>query len=111
MNEEELLKQRKLLELQAQLQQQLAIQEEISKAKMLEEVKERILREMLTKEAKERLNNVKLAKPELTEQIELYLIQLYQHSKILKPITDSQLKQILEEIAKSSKKDIKIRRL
>ncbi len=111
MNEEELLKQKKLLELQAQLQQQLAIQEEIAKAKMVEEIKERILKEVLTKEAKERLNNVRLAKPELAEQIELYLIQLYQHSKILKPITDAQLKQILEEINKSSKKDIKIRRL
>jgi programmed cell death protein 5 len=61
----------------------------------LEEEKEEMLRKILSKEAFERLKRISLVKPELAEQIELYLIQLYQAGKI-KFVNEEQMKLILE---------------
>jgi programmed cell death protein 5 len=72
----------------------------------LEALKKEILQKILTKEAKERLGRVKMVKPELVTQIELYLIQLYQAGKIKTPITDKQLKEMLEKL--STEKEFRI---
>ncbi|MEM7826274.1 MAG: DNA-binding protein [Candidatus Aenigmatarchaeota archaeon] len=69
----------------------------------VEEIKKTILKKILSKEAFERLCRVKLVKPELANQIELYLTQLYQEGKINKEITEEQLKMILEKISASKK--------
>jgi programmed cell death protein 5 len=72
----------------------------------LETLKKEILQKILTKEAKERLGRVKMVKPELVTQIEFYLIQLYQAGKIKTPITDNQLKEMLEKL--STEKEFRI---
>lgn len=72
----------------------------------LEALKKEILQKILTKEAKERLGRVKMVKPELVTQIEFYLIQLYQAGKIKTPITDNQLKEMLEKL--STEKEFRI---
>lgn len=74
--------------------------------KRLEELKKIVLKRILSKNAFERLGRIKLVKPELASQLELYLVQLYQAGKIKSEISDEQLKTILETI--SSKKDYKI---
>jgi programmed cell death protein 5 len=79
---------------------------EIEDLRQLEELKKIVLRKILTKEAFERLGRIRLVKPELAAQLELYLIQLYQQNKIKKEITDEQLKLILENLI--SKKEFKI---
>jgi programmed cell death protein 5 len=79
---------------------------EIEDLRQLEELKKIVLRKILTKEAFERLGRIRLVKPELAAQLELYLIQLYQQNKIKKEITDEQLKLILENL--TSKKEFKI---
>jgi programmed cell death protein 5 len=79
---------------------------EIEDLRQLEELKKIVLRKILTKEAFERLGRIRLVKPELAVQLELYLIQLYQQNKIKKEITDEQLKLILENL--TSKKEFKI---
>jgi len=81
---------------------------EITSAEMqkFEEIKKIILMNVLTKEARERLNRVKLVKPDLALQIELYLVQLYQSGKLRGQMTDEQLKSILEML--TSGKDFKI---
>jgi programmed cell death protein 5 len=72
----------------------------------MEEIKNMLLRNVLTKKAKERLARVKLVKPDLAMQLELYLVQLYQTGKIRSKLTDEQLKTILESLA--SEKRFKI---
>lgn len=72
----------------------------------IEEMKKLILRKLMSKEAMERMSRLKLVKPDLAAQLELYLVQLYQTGKIGKAITDDQLKVILESL--TSKKEFKI---
>lgn len=75
----------------------------------LEMQKQAILKNILTPEARQRLANLKLVKPEFTAQLELQLIQLAQLGKLPTPLTDEQLKQILIQL-QTRKREIKIRR-
>ena len=101
------LRKRKLLELQqkmAEEQKQAQIQQQ------LELQKQALLRKILAPEARQRLTNLKMVRPEFTEQLELQLIQLAQQEKIPIPLKDSQLKQILIQL-QARKREPKIRRL
>jgi len=72
--------------------------------------KENILKQILSPEARMRLNNIKMVKPELSNMLEQYLVGLASQGKINSQITDSQLKQILLSI-QQPKRDFKINRL
>lgn len=74
--------------------------------KQMEEMKNRLLRSILTKDAKERLNRIKIVKPDLALQLEMYLVQLYQNNKIQGMISDEQLKTILEMLTSGKKFNI-----
>jgi programmed cell death protein 5 len=63
-----------------------------------EETKKEILKKILSREAFERLKRVSIVKPDLAEQLEIYLIQLYQTGKI-KFVTDEQMKMLLETLS------------
>ncbi len=69
----------------------------------LEEAKRNILKKILSKGALERLGRVRIVKPELANQLELYLIQLYQSGKIKKEISEEQIKMILEKLSPEKK--------
>jgi programmed cell death protein 5 len=71
--------------------------------------KESLLRNILSPEARQRLTNLKMVKPEFTEQLELQLIQLAQQGKIPVPLPDTQLRQILVQL-QSRKHEPTIRR-
>lgn len=71
--------------------------------------KQAILRRILSPEARQRLTNLKMVKPDFAEQIELQLIQLAQAGRLKIPVTDEQLKEILARL-QSQRRDIKIRR-
>lgn len=79
--------------------------QDIEKVKM-EELKKLILKQILSKGARERLGRIKLVKPQIALQLELYLVQLYQAGKIKSQISDEQLKTILETL--TAKKEFKI---
>ncbi|MCD6226438.1 MAG: hypothetical protein J7J93_01435 [Candidatus Aenigmarchaeota archaeon] len=64
----------------------------------LENIKKNILRKILEKEAIERLGRIKLVKPKLANQIELYIVQLYQAGQIQNIITDNDIKNILQNL-------------
>jgi programmed cell death protein 5 len=96
-----------LLRKRASEMQQKAIKEEQRKAE-LESQKEAILRVILTQEARLRLKNVKLVRPELAEAIENQLIALAQSGRLKTPITDEELKEILAKIDEQNRRDIKI---
>ena len=72
--------------------------------------KENILKQILTSEARMRLNNIKMVKPELSNMVEQYLIGLASQGKMNSQITDTQLKQILLSI-QQPKRDFKINRI
>ena len=72
--------------------------------------KEQILKQILTSEARSRLGNIKMVKPELSDIVEQYLIGMATQGKIPGQITDSQLKQILLSI-QQPKRDFKINRI
>jgi len=79
---------------------------DIEDMKKVEEMKKIVLRKLMSKEAIERISRLKLVKPDLAAQLELYLVQLYQTGKIGTIISDDQLKLILESL--TSKKEFKI---
>ena len=74
----------------------------------IEKLKKEILRRFLTREAIERLGRVRLVKPELVEQLEIYLINLYQAGKLKEVIDDNKLKQILTSLNKKDKTQFRI---
>jgi programmed cell death protein 5 len=75
--------------------------------KQIETMKKMVMKKILDKAAVERLGRIKLVKPDLALQLELYLIQLYQAGKIKGVITDEQLKMLLDTLT-TGKKDFKI---
>jgi programmed cell death protein 5 len=77
--------------------------------RQLEAEKQAALKQILTPEARQRLTNIKMVKPEFAEQIELQLIQLAQSGRIKVPISDDQLKEALARL-QSQRKEIRIRR-
>ena len=72
--------------------------------------KEIMLKQILSSEARLRLNNVKMVKPELANLVENYLIGLSTQGKIQGQITDEQLKQILLS-TQQPKREFKINRV
>ena len=72
--------------------------------------KEQILKQILTPDARSRLNNIKMVKPELSNLVEQYLIGMATQGKIRGQLTDDQLKQILLSI-QQPKRDFKINRI
>lgn len=71
--------------------------------KKIEEMKKIILKKILSKGAMERLARVRLVKPELANELELYLIQLYQSGKINEEISEEQIKLILGRLSERKK--------
>jgi programmed cell death protein 5 len=77
--------------------------------RQFEAQKQAALKQILTPEARQRLTNIRMVKPEFAEQIELQLIQLAQTGRIRVPISDEQLKEALAKL-QSQRKEIRIRR-
>ena len=99
-----------------QLQQQQAAQQSSESAESqdqmrreVESQKRQAMMQLLTPEARARLTNIRLTKPEFVDQIELQLIQLAQAGRVQSKITDDQLKELLRKLA-GQKRDIKITR-
>ncbi|MDC0204127.1 DNA-binding protein [Candidatus Nitrosopelagicus sp.] len=72
--------------------------------------KDMLLKQILSPEARLRLNNVKMVKPDLANMVENYLLGLASQGRSPGQITDDQLKQILLS-AQQPKKDFKINRI
>ncbi len=71
--------------------------------------KEQILKQILAADARLRLNNVKMVKPDLANLVENYLIGMASQGKLGSQISDEQLKQILLSI-QQPKRDFKFSR-
>jgi len=108
MSDEELeeLRRKRLSALQRQVSDE---QRSAQMEQQLEQQKQALLRNILSPEARQRLANLKMVKPEFTNQLELQLIQLAQQGKIPVPLADEQLKKILTQL-QSRKRETTIRR-
>lgn len=72
--------------------------------------KDQMLKQLLTAEARMRLGNVKLVKPELVHSVEEYLLGLSAQGRINSPVDDAQLKEILLSL-QQPKKQFKFNRV
>jgi programmed cell death protein 5 len=104
-NDEQLnnIRRRKLEELKQQAaQQQLAEAQQ----KEYEAQKYQLMRKILSPEGRQRLENIRMVKPEFAEQIEIQLIQLFQAGKLRGaiPLPDKAFKKLLEQISSFDKK-------
>jgi programmed cell death protein 5 len=110
MDEElEKLRKKRLQELQQEEDLQQSLEDQELQQKQFEEQKKMILRTVLTPRAKERLSTIKLARPQIGEQIENQLIMLTQSGRLNQKIDDHQLKQLLQRLM-PKKRDINIKR-
>ncbi|NMC04116.1 MAG: DNA-binding protein [Candidatus Lokiarchaeota archaeon] len=107
------IRRRKMLE----LQQQAAAQAQQKEAQdKFEAQKDAVMRKILSSEARQRLQNLKLVRPEVTDAIEGQLIQLVQMGQINRlgvplPMSDEHFKLLLQQLMnKNQKKDFTIKR-
>ena len=80
------------------------------KDNQLKAQKEMMLKQVLSSDARLRLNNIRMVNPDLASLVETYLLNLTTQGKITGQISDDQLKQILLS-AQQPKRDFKINRI
>ena len=109
-DELEKLRKKRMQELQQETISEDELKEqEQQQQKQLEEQRKAILRTVLTIEARERLGRIKVARPEIAENVENQLILLAQSGRLKTKVTDQQLRELLQRII-PKKRDIKITR-
>ncbi|RLF09031.1 MAG: DNA-binding protein [Thermoprotei archaeon] len=102
------IQRRKLLQYQqmaAEAQRRAELQ------RQMELAKQSVLRQILTPEARSRLTNIKMVRPELAEQLEAQLIQLAQAGRLKVPVTDEDLKEVLRNIQLRARREWRIQRV
>lgn len=106
----EMIRQRKLMQLRQQIEE---AQGKEQLRKEMETQKEKLLRSILSPEARSRLTNIKMVKPEFAEQVEIQLIRLAQNGQLVRsgyslPMSDEEFKTLLARL-QSKKRDIRIK--
>ena len=105
MTSEEEIKKRML---QEKLQQQMAMHGQQQQMAEAQQALKAVMSQILEPKARERLANLKVVKPDLAMQLEMYLAQLAQSGQIQSKLTDEQIVLILRKL--SEKREIKIKR-
>ncbi len=100
------LRQRRLQEMQAQAEQQLAQEQELiaHKAQV-----QGALRQLMSAEAKERLAQVRIARPGVAAAVEQQVLALAGDGKLTGPIDDATLQQMLAHLSRKRETKVEIR--
>jgi programmed cell death protein 5 len=100
------LRQRRLQEMQAQAEQQLAQEQELiaHKAQV-----QGALRQLMSAEAKERLAQVRVARPGVAAAVEQQVLALAGDGKLTGPIDDTTLQQMLAHLSRKRETKVEIR--
>jgi programmed cell death protein 5 len=94
----------------AQLQQQsLEQQEEAERQRKADSQIQLILMQILEPAARERLNTIRLTRPEFARAVEQQLVMLGQSGRLAQKITDTQLKELLRQLS-AGKREFRITR-
>lgn len=98
------LREQKMKELQEQAGQQGGDQEAQQAAQERADAqKEALLRQHLTDDARQRLNAVRMSKPDFAEQVERQLVALAQSGRLQSRIDEDKMRQLLKELQPESK--------
>jgi len=99
------LRQRRLQEMQAQAEQQLAQEQELiaHKAQV-----QGALRQLMSAEAKERLAQVRVARPRVAAAVEQQVLALAGDGKLKGPIDDATLQQMLAHLSRKRETKVEI---
>lgn len=100
------IRRRRMMEMQHQAAGQ---QEEAERQRQYEAQMHSALIQILEPEARERLNAIRLTKPDFARSVEQQLVMLAQNGRIKTKINDEQLKVILKQVT-PSKREFNIRR-
>ncbi|MCW4029565.1 MAG: DNA-binding protein [Candidatus Bathyarchaeota archaeon] len=107
-DELEQIRKRKLLSMQnARMSED---QRQAHAEQQFEQQKQALLSKILSPEARQRINNLKMVRKDFAEQIEVQLIEMAQTGRLPIPLSDAQLKSILIQL-QSRKRETKIRRI
>jgi programmed cell death protein 5 len=94
----------------AQLQQQQGDQqEELERQRQAEAQIHMVLMQIMEPDARERLNTIKLTKPDFARAVEQQLVLLAQSGRLKSKITDEQFKELLRQLT-PAKKEFRISR-
>lgn len=72
------------------------------------QTRERLLKVLLTSDARQRLTNIKMVKPEVAKAIENTIIQLASSGRLKKAVSDEEIKEYLTSM-QQPQKNFKIR--
>ncbi|MDV2480547.1 DNA-binding protein [Methanoculleus sp. Wushi-C6] len=103
------LRRRKMEQMQRQAMDQQTMEDEAQRQQQIESQIRVMLMEILEPEARERLNTIKLTRPEFAKAVEQQLVMLAQSGRIRQRINDEQLKGLLAQLT-PSKKEFRITR-
>ena len=100
------VRQRRLQEMQAQAEPQLAQEQELiaHKAQV-----QGALRQLMSAEAKERLAQVRIARPRVAAAVEQQVLALAGDGKLTGPIDDATLQQMLAHLSRKRETKVEIR--
>lgn len=103
------IRKRRMAQLQQQAADQQGMQAELERQQQQKAQIQMILMQVLEPDARERLNTIKLTKPEFAAAIEQQLVLLAQSGRLRQKITDAQFKELLRQLA-PAKRDYSITR-
>ncbi len=107
--DEELAELRRQRMMQMQ-QQQMVEQEQVQRQQQMQAQIQSALMQVMEPEARERLNTIRLTKPDFASAVEQQIVSLAQSGRLRQKITDEQLKNLLTQIV-PQKKEFNIRRV
>lgn len=105
MDEIEALRRKKMQEYSAMQNAHARMEQARHADAMALEIK-RIVSQILSKEAMQRLSNIRSIKPEMAQQIDIYLLEMYRAGQLKPPLPDEAFKNMLDKLI--LKKETKI---